>query len=364
MKIIQLLPELKVGGVERGTVDLSEHLIKLGHDSAVVSAGGQLAQLLDHHGAKHFQLPIAKKNIRAMAQISNLKKIYSEYQPDIVHVRSRFPAWINYFALKNFRGNRPIVISTFHGLYSKPFYSKSMSYADEIIAISKTVEDYINENYQVDKSHLHLIYRGCDLNEFNSSTLSEEWKKAWFKEFPQTRNKIILNLPGRITSWKGLESFIDLFSYLDTSRFHGIIPGPVAANKKSYFNSLSKLIKQKNLSDHLSFCGARSDIAEVYKISDIVMNLSSKPEPFGRTIIEAAACGSHVMGWDRGGVKESINSINPVGLVEYGNVEELAKQIDKVLLTAPPESIPEKFTKESLASATIKVYELALSKAS
>ena len=239
-----------------------------------------------------------------------------------------------------------------------------MSYADEIIAISQTVEDYIIENYQVDKSNLHLIYRGCDLEEFNSSLLSETWKNSWFNEFPQTKNKIILNLPGRITSWKGIEFFIDLFAYLDTSRFHGIIPGPVAANKESYFNSLNKLIKQKNLSDHLSFCGARSDISDVYKISDIVMNLSSKPEPFGRTIIEAAACGSHVMGWDRGGVKESINSINPVGLVEYGNIEKLAKQIDKVLVTAPPESIPEKFTKESLVSATMKVYELALSKAS
>ena len=364
MRIIQLLPELKVGGVERGTVDLSDHLVKLGHDSAVISAGGQLVNLLNKHGAKHYELPIAKKNIRAIAQIGNLKKIYSEYQPDIVHVRSRFPAWINYFALKNFRGKRPIVISTFHGLYSKPFYSKSMSYADEIIAISETVKDYINENYQVDKSNLHLIYRGCDLKEFNSSALNEEWKKAWFKEFPQTKNKIILNLPGRITSWKGIESFIDLFLHLDVSRFHGIIPGPVAANKRSYFNSLSRLIKQKNLSDHLSFCGARSDIAEVYKISDIVMNLSSKPEPFGRTIIEAAACGSHVMGWDRGGVKESINSINPVGLVEYGNVEMLAKQIDEVLVTSPPESIPVQFTKESLVSATMKVYELALSKAS
>jgi len=178
MKIIQLLPELKVGGVERGTVDLSDHLIKLGHDSAVISAGGQLADLLDDHGAKHFQLPIAKKNIKAIAQISNLKKIYSEFQPDIVHVRSRFPAWINYFALKNFRGKKPIVISTFHGLYSKPFYSKSMSYADEIIAISQTVHDYINKNYQVEKSNIHLIYRGCDLEEFNSSTLSEEWKKS------------------------------------------------------------------------------------------------------------------------------------------------------------------------------------------
>tara|TARA_B000000475_G_C15965933_1_gene435023 strand:- start:598 stop:1317 length:720 start_codon:yes stop_codon:yes gene_type:complete len=239
-----------------------------------------------------------------------------------------------------------------------------MSYADEIIAISDTVKDYILENYSVDTSNLHLIYRGCDLQEFNTTPLSQEWKEAWFNEFPQTRNKTILNLPGRITSWKGIESFIDLFSQLDTSRFHGIIPGPVASNKKNYFNSLTKLIKQKGLADHLSFCGARSDIAKVYKISDIVMNLSSKPEPFGRTIIEAAACGSHVMGWDRGGVKESIQSINPDGLVEYGNIGMLAQQIEKVLTSSPPESIPEQFTKEHLASSTINVYELALNRAS
>ena len=364
MKIIQLLPELKVGGVERGTVDLSDHLVKLGHDSAVISGGGQLVNLLNDHGAKHFELPIAKKNIRALSQITNLTKIYSEFQPDIVHVRSRFPAWINYFALKNFHERKPIVISTFHGLYSKPFYSKSMSYADEMIAISQTVKDYIQENYKVNESNLHLIYRGCDLHEFNKSPLSQEWKESWFKEFPKTKNKIILNLPGRITSWKGIESFIDLFSYINTSRFHGIIPGPVASNKKSYFNSLNKLIKQKNLSEHITFCGARSDIADVYKISNIVMNLSSKPEPFGRTIIEAAACGSHVMGWDRGGVKESINSINPIGLVDYGNVEMLAKKIDQVLVTSPPESIPEQFTKECLVNATMNVYKLALSKAS
>ena len=364
MKIIQLLPELKVGGVERGTVDLSDHLVKLGHDSAVISAGGQLVNLLKDHGAKHYELPIAKKNIRALSQITNLKKIYSEFQPDIVHVRSRFPAWINYFALKNFHERKPIVISTFHGLYSKPFYSKSMSYADEMIAISQTVKDYIQENYKVNESNLHLIYRGCDLHEFNKSPLSQEWKESWFKEFPKTKNKIILNLPGRITSWKGIESFIDLFSYINTSRFHGIIPGPVASNKKSYFNSLNKLIKQKNLSEHITFCGARSDIADVYKISNIVMNLSSKPEPFGRTIIEAAACGTNVMGWDRGGVKESINSINPIGLVDYGNVEMLAKKIDQVLVTSPPESIPEQFTKECLVNATMNVYELALSKAS
>ena len=225
MKIIQLLPELKIGGVERGTVDLSEHLKQIGHESAVISAGGELLSLLNDHGAKHYTLPIAKKNFKALSQVNNLRKIYLDFQPDIVHVRSRFPAWINYLALKNFKSKKPIVVSTFHGLYSKPFYSKSMSYADEVIAISRTVEDYIKQNYQVDESNLHLIYRGCDLEEFNTKPLTEEWKEAWLKQFPQTKNKIILNLPGRITGWKGIESFIDLFTHIDTTKFHGIIPG-------------------------------------------------------------------------------------------------------------------------------------------
>ena len=361
MKVIQLLPELKIGGVERGTIDLSQHLKKLGHESAVVSAGGKLVASLDEHGAKHFNLPIAKKNLKALYQIKNLRNIYAEFQPDIVHVRSRFPAWINYLALKNFKGKMPVVVSTFHGLYSKPFYSKSMSYADEVIAISKTVHNYIQQNYSVNPNNIHLIYRGCDPREFNVNLLSEEWKESWYKDFPQTKDKIILTLPGRITSWKGIEAFISLFNYLDTTKFHGIIPGPVANNKRNYFASLKKLIKQKNLSNHLTFCGARSDIAEIYKVSDVVFNLSSKPEPFGRTIIEAAACGTHVMGWDRGGVKESIELINPEGLVEYGNIEMLANQINQILDQIPSQSIPEQFLKEHLVNSTLDVYKLALS---
>ena len=114
MKVIQLLPELKIGGVERGTIDLSNHLSKLGHESAVISNGGTLVSLLDQHGAKHFNLPIAKKNLKALSQIKNLRNIYAEFQPDIVHVRSRFPAWINYFALRKLKGTKPIVLSLIH----------------------------------------------------------------------------------------------------------------------------------------------------------------------------------------------------------------------------------------------------------
>ena len=137
MKILQLLPELKIGGVERGTVDLSNELLENNHVSGVISAGGHLVESLESHGAQHFKLPIAKKNFLALKQYRKLREIYAEFQPDIIHVRSRFPAWINFLALKNYSHFRPIVISTFHGLYSKPFYSKSMSYADEIITCFK-----------------------------------------------------------------------------------------------------------------------------------------------------------------------------------------------------------------------------------
>ena len=357
MKILQLLPELKIGGVERGTVDLSNELLENNHVSAVVSAGGHLVKSLESQGAQHFKLPIAKKNFLALKQYRKLRKIYAEFQPDIIHVRSRFPAWINFLALKNYPYKRPVVISTFHGLYSKPFYSKSMSYADEIITISKTVDEYVLKNYSVNKKNLHLIYRGCDLEEFNTSDLTEKWKKDWFDKFPQTKNKTLLTLPGRITSWKGIESFISLIKNLNDKNYHGLIPGPVSPNKLNYLKSLKKLVQQNALESQITFCGARKDIANIYKISTIVFNLSSKPEPFGRTIIEAAACGTRVMGWNRGGVGESINAINPTGLIPFGDEKALIKRIPLLIKENYPQSIPRKFTKKYQASQTIALYE-------
>ena len=357
MKILQLLPELKIGGVERGTVDLSNELLENNHVSGVVSAGGHLVKSLESQGAQHFKLPIAKKNFLALKQYRKLREIYAEFQPDIIHERSRFPAWINFLALKNYPYIRPVVISTFHGLYSKPFYSKSMSYADEIITISKTVDEYVLKNYSVNKKNLHLIYRGCDLEEFNTSDLTEKWKKDWFDKFPQTKNKTLLTLPGRITSWKGIESFINLIKNLNDKNYHGLIPGPVSPNKLNYLKSLKKLVQQNALESQITFCGARKDIANIYKISTIVFNLSSKPEPFGRTIIEAAACGTRVMGWNRGGVGESINAINPTGLIPFGDEKALIERIPVLIKENCPQSIPRKFTKKYQASQTIALYE-------
>ena len=149
---------------------------------------------------------------------------------------------------------------------------------------------------------------------------------------------------------------------LDRRKYHGLIPGPVNPNKKKYFQSLMQLASDHNLESMVTFCGSRPDIANIYKISDVVLNLSSKPEPFGRTIIEAAACGTRVMGWNRGGVKESIGMINPLGLVEFGDIDALAIKIPQLLQATPPSSLPPIFTKDVLTKSTVQVYEDALLK--
>ena len=142
IKVIQLLPELNIGGVERGTRDFSNALIEKGHESIVISNGGLFEKDITDHGAKHINLPIHKKSLFSLFLAKKLSHIYEQEKPDIVHVRSRMPAWINYFAFKKL-SKKPILVSTFHGLYSTPIYSQVMSKVDHIIAISNTVKNYI-----------------------------------------------------------------------------------------------------------------------------------------------------------------------------------------------------------------------------
>ena len=156
LKVIQLLPELNIGGVERGTKDFSKFLVENGHQSIVISNGGIFEKDVVNHGAKHISLPIHKKSLFSYFLSNQLKTIYEKEKPDIVHVRSRMPAWINYFAFKKLT-KKPILVSTFHGLYSKPLYSQVMSKVDHMIAISNTVKDYIINTYNVPKNKITTL---------------------------------------------------------------------------------------------------------------------------------------------------------------------------------------------------------------
>ena len=358
-KVIQILPELNIGGVERGTKDLSKVLVDKGHESIVISNGGIFENDIVKNGGKHYKVPVHKKSLLSLRYSKTLKEIYLSEKPDIVHVRSRMPAWINYFAFKKLL-EKPILISTFHGLYSTPAYSQVMSKADHIIAISNTVRNYIKDTYKVSDDKITTIPRGCDPLTFNKTPLNEEWLNSWYLEFPQTKNKTILTLPTRISKWKGVDSFIELFKLLECNKFHGLIVGPTSKSKKRYFNDLKRKIKNYNLQEKITFTGQRKDISNVYKISNIVFNLSVKPEPFGRTTIEAISSGSKVIGWDHGGTQEILDELFPEGLVELNNIVDLKNKVLEISHKDHPDPKENIYTLDRMTSKTINLYQQLL----
>jgi glycosyltransferase involved in cell wall biosynthesis len=354
LKVVQLLPELNIGGVERGTKDLSKALVENGHKSIVISNGGIFEDDIVKDGAEHIKLPIHKKSLLSFFLSKKLRKIYEIEKPDIVHVRSRMPAWINFFAFKKLK-NRPVLLSTFHGLYSKPAYSQVMSKVDHMIAISDTVKNYVINTYEINNNNITTIPRGCDITQFNNIEIDKTWLNKWYEEFPQTKDKIILTLPTRISKWKGVDNFIELLSRLDSKKYHGLIVGPTSKSKKRYHRELEKKILRLNL-NNINFTGSRDDISNIYKVSDIVFNLSIKPEPFGRTTIEAISCGSKFIGWNHGGTKEILDELFPHGLVELGDLEALKNKVDYL---SNKNFVPKEntYTSTRMINKTINLYD-------
>ena len=359
MKVLQILPQLNIGGVERGTLDLSKALIQNGHDAFVISGGGILVNELEKSGATHYEMPVHIKSLKTLFLAKKLSEKILSINPDIVHVRSRMPAWVNYRAFKKIQ-NKPVLVSTFHGLYSFPIYSKVMSFVDHTIAISNTVVSYIIQNYDLEKKDIKIIPRGCDPNTFNNVSIDPKEKDDLLNEFPQIKGKKVLTIPGRITKWKGIAEFIKLMSLLDNS-YHGLVVGPIAKSKKRYFNKLLEKVSSLNLDKRITFTGSRRDISNIYKISDIVYNLSQTPEPFGRTMIEAIACGTKVVGWNHGGASEILKKLFPQGLVDLDEMEKLR---DTTVTIANSSSTPSEntFTAKRMTDSTIDLYSKLLKK--
>jgi glycosyltransferase involved in cell wall biosynthesis len=360
MKILQILPELNIGGVERGVCDLSKALVEQGHQSFVISNGGKLESSLVASGGKHISMPVHIKRFKTLKLAKELYEVILDVNPDIIHVRSRMPAWVTYHALKKFKNNKPVHVSTFHGLYSFPIYSKVMANVDHVISISNTVEDYIKTTYKVPDEKITVIPRGCDLSEFNQEPLHQSWKDEWYKEFPQTLNKKIIMLPARITKWKGVDDFINLINLINDESIHAIVVGPVSKSKQKFFKKLQSKVQKLNLETKITFCGSRSDIVNVYKFADIVYNLSKTPEPFGRTTIEAASVGTKIMGWDHGGTKEILSELFPDGLVKLEDIQALKEKTLELLSDDDKKPKPNTFTSERMINSTLEVYRSLL----
>jgi glycosyltransferase involved in cell wall biosynthesis len=365
MRVLQVLPSLNSGGVERGTLDLARELVRRGEQSVVMSSGGRMVPQLVAEGSRHLEFPVHAKSPKSLWRVKGLRRQLAELAPDIIHVRSRIPAWMVWLAVgRQPRGQRPALVSTFHGLYSVSRYSAIMGCGDRVIAISRTVRDYICANYpQVDPQKITIIHRGVDTSHFNRDhTPDAHWRQGFFGEYPQLDGKPLLVMPGRLSRWKGQIEFIDLVAALRGRGVpcHGLIVGEPTPGKEPYLQELRALVRERGLDGDLTFLGHRDDMDNIYAISRVVFNLSQDPEPFGRTVIEALAMGVPVVAWDAGGPAESLQACLPAGLVPAGDGAALADTALRMLQSPPEISLPHQFTLAAQVEATLAVYREVL----
>ena len=358
--IVQFLPELNVGGVERGTIEIARAIVAEGFRSVVVSNGGRLVEQLLNEGSEHISLPIHKKALASLRLIKKLKPILEE--ADIAHVRSRMPAWLVSLALKSIKpGKRPKLVSTAHGLYSVNPYSRIMTKGDALIAISKTVEHHLIKNYGEGlRDKIKIIHRGVDSDEFPFDySPTESWRQTWFSDNPQFEGKDLLCFPARITRWKGQTEFINLMTKLSNlnTNCHGLIVGGASGRNIRFETELRDHANKSGIQNRITFLGSRADVREIMSVSKIVFNLSSHPEPFGRTMIEAMSLGIPVIAWNYGGAAESLAAQFPSGLVDPHNFEKLVETTLQVL--RDPKTRPTKnvFPLTDMQRKTLDIYK-------
>ncbi|HSR73763.1 MAG TPA: glycosyltransferase family 4 protein [Sulfurovum sp.] len=357
MKIVQLLPELNEGGVERGTVELSRELVKLGHESIVISAGGKLEEQIKKEGGKHITFDVCSKNpLTAPLRIFQLRKILKELNPDVLHARSRVPAWLVYLANKKL--HIPFV-TTVHGFNSVSPYSAVMTKGDHVICVSGAIKAYIQEHYHTADKKITVIPRGIDLEKFNPENLDTEFMRQFTKEY-LLEDKFVVTSVGRITQLKDLETFISAIAALkkDHPSVVGLIVGGVREDKEEYFRSLKALVKELDIDENIIFTGSQSKVAEIYALSDVVVSSSKKPESFGRSVAEALALNTPVVATNHGGVLDIILEGENGFFYPVGNAIELANKINTCssLYFDGYKYISENFSLKKMVQSTVTVY--------
>jgi glycosyltransferase involved in cell wall biosynthesis len=360
LTVLQVLPALQSGGVERGTLEVAAHLVSQGHRSLVMSAGGRMVAELEAAGSTHFTFPIGRKSLLTFLLIPKLRALWRREQVDIVHVRSRFPAWVVYLAWKGMRPEqRPYLVTTAHGYYRPGWYSRIMTCGERVIVISKTIQAYAQREYQVDARKLQLIYRGVDTAQYTPGyTPDLNWKQGWFAEYPQTRGKRLLVLPARVSRWKGAADFVDMLRIVCQQHqdVHALLVGEVAADKQAFAACLQQKIHAAGLSGCVTLTGYRQDVKQIMAMASIVYSLSTEPEAFGRTTVEALSLGVPVIGYQHGGVAEQLAELLPEGAVPVGNVAEVAMLTLSWLAHRPTVQPNTHFSLQVMQQKTLAVY--------
>ena len=343
INIAQLLPSLDTGGVERGVVDLSNHLSNKRIKNHIISNGGNLVKYLNNKYTIHHKLNVRSKNFLLFPLISKeINNLLKQYKINILHTRSRGPAWmVNLIRDKNFK-----TVSTFHNVYNgssfiKKTYNKGMAKMDYIVANSNFVKEEITEKYNLHNKDIKVIPRGVDIDFFNSSNKYDAVDKFKHK-IKYNKNKKIIFFPGRMTSWKGQKEFLKVIMRLQNDNYFFYFAGGVT-NKK-YDEELQNEIKINKLDNVCKVLGKLNSLEFrcLLDLSHIVLSLPISPEGFGRTVSEALSMNKVVFGFDYGGVRDQLKDLDPLFRIKPHDYNEIFLKIKKL----------ENFTKDELKNLT------------
>jgi len=341
IKVLQVIPKLGLGGAEIGCYDLAHFLAEQECKSFLITSGGELLKFVRRDKVKVIRLPVQSKNLLMIfINFIIIFFIILLYNIDIVHARSRAPAWsclwACFFSRKKF-------VTTFHGTYNfsgklKLFYNSVMVRSKLIIAGSNFIFNHISENYQKyltsPKKKLMVIFRGINLEYFNSENISKKKIDALAETWKIDKNNFIILLPGRLTRWKGQEMFIEALSLLvensNKDNFHAIILGS-DQGRNVYSKKLSLLVERYRLGKKITFVENCREIPVAYKLADLVVSSSIEPEAFGRVAIEAQAMNKPITASDIGGSKETILNGKSGLLYKSKDPKELAKVLNKFM---------------------------------
>ena len=362
LTVVQLLPALESGGVERSTLEIAEALLRAGHRAIVVSNGGRLLPQLEASGAEHVALDIGRKSPFTFRHIPALRKLFREVDADIVHARSRLPAWLAWFALRGMRERRPHFVTTAHGLNSPSRYSAIMARGERVVCVSETVREHLLRHYpRTDPARLVVIPRGIDAQVFAPAPLPDRAARARVAALhPQLAGDgPLLLLPGRGTRLKGHADAIAMLAGLRASGSDARLwmPGARQDGREAYIAELDAMARQAGVVDALAITEVTSAIAEAYAASDLVLQLSRKPEAFGRTVIEALSVGRPLLGWAHGGVGELLGELQPQGAVAPFDEAGLL-QAARALLAHPPApgTMQPAYQLQAMQEATLALY--------
>jgi glycosyltransferase involved in cell wall biosynthesis len=368
--IIQALPSLISGEVENGTVEIAKFLVENGYQSIVLSSGGEMVEELKHSLSKHIQINIDSKNpFWIYKNIAIINKILQDYQVDIIHARSRAPAWSCYYATKN---TNTRFITTVHGIYSSKnflqrMYNSVMTKGDRVIAVSDFVKKYLLENYVVDEENIRVIPRGVDHQYYDPSKINPLKIQKFRKKYNLPEDVPIVLLPARFTNWKGQKLLIQAINKIKSLNFYCIMVGDLAKHPE-YVNNVKEMIASLRLQNKIQLFGSENDMYNLYAISDIILSTSIEPEAFGRTIIEAQSMQKLVIASNIGGTSETIaHEVSGLHFIS-SDVSDLAETIKYSLeifgskthidmINSARESVINNYSLRSMQIKTLKVYQ-------